>query len=165
MKTIKCLCFYTIEHGNKKGLKAGEIYAYKMKSPVEVEGEPVQILHNHIWQEGPILQKKDAVYYLTYSCGNWMDSTYHLRYALSDNILGPYTEKPDTILKTNDLVKGPGHHFLFKDKDGNDWVVYHGWDVDFTARYPRIDRFYVDEENQRVFSNGPTFTPQPIQNL
>ena len=71
---------------------------------------------------------------------------------------GPFIEQPDTLLQSNEKVKGPGHHFMFKNKDGKDWIVYHGWDAAFTARYPRIDRIFFD--GQKMSSDGPTFTGQ-----
>jgi beta-xylosidase len=153
--------FYTIEWQNSKGFKAGQIYADKMISPTEVANNPVQIISHHNWQEGPFILQNDSMYYLTYSCGNWTDSTYHIRYAKSEKILGPYTEQPDTILKTNVMVKGPGHHSLFNDKDGKNWIVYHGWDTAHTARYPRIDRIFIG--GGKIRSDGPTYTKQSVE--
>ncbi len=150
--------FYTIEHGNKDGLAAGQIYADKLLSPTQIEGNPVQIISHHPWQEGPFILLSDNKYFLTYSCGNWQDSTYHVRYAIASHPMGPYTEKSDTILRSNPVVKGPGHHSLFIDQTGKDWIVYHGWDTGHTARYPRIDRIFV--ENDKISSDGPTYTPQ-----
>jgi beta-xylosidase len=152
--------FYTIEHGNKDGLKAGQIYADRMITPTEVSGKPVQIISHHPWQEGPFVLHSNDLYYLTYSCGNWMDSTYHIRYATSHSILGPYTEKSDTILKSNKEVKGPGHHSFFTDKNGKYWIVYHGWDPAHTNRYSRIDRIFMNGD--RIVSDGPTFTTQSL---
>ncbi len=152
--------FYTIEHKNTDGLKAGQIYADKMISPEKVEGKPVQVISHHVWQEGPFLQYRFNKYFLTYSLGNWMDSTYHLRYATSDFITGPFTEQRDTILKSNKFVKGPGHHFMFTDKRKKDWIVYHGWDTSFKARYPRIDRIFFT--NDKIYSDGPTYIPQSV---
>jgi len=152
--------FYTIEHGNKDGLVAGQIYADKLLSPTKVAGKPVQIISLHIWQEGPFMLHRDNKYFLTYSIGNWRDSTYHVRYAIAEKPMGPYTEQADTILKSNKQVKGPGHHSLFVDKTGKDWIVYHGWDTKYTARYPRIDRIFV--EAGKISSDGPTYNPQKV---
>jgi len=151
--------FYTIEHGNKDGLVAGQIYAGRMLAPDTMDGKPMQIVWHHPWQEGPWLTRRHGKYVLTYSCGGWADDTYHVRYAIGDSPLGPFEEQPGKILQSTDTVKGPGHHSLFKDRAGNDWICYHGWDVKFTARYPRIDR--IDFKRNTVTSNGPTSTPQP----
>ena len=150
--------FYTIEHLNEDGLKAGQIYMDKMVDLSTLEGKPKQILSHHSWQEGPCLQLHNNRYYLTYSCGNWKNETYHLRYAVADSPEGPYVEQADTLLASNALVKGPGHHAMFKDQNNLEWIVYHGWDTAFTARFPRIDRIYF--ENGKLFTNGPSYTEQ-----
>jgi len=152
--------FYTIERGNKDGLVAGQIYADKLLTPTKVEGKPVQIISHHPWQEGPFMLHRDNKYFLTYSCGGWTDSTYHVRYAIGNQPMGPYIEQPDTILKSNKLVKGPGHHSLFIDQAGKDWMVYHGWDIAYKARYPRIDRLFM--KGDKLSSDGPTYVPQSI---
>jgi len=152
--------FYTIEHGNKDGLVAGQIYADKLISPTQVAGKPVQIISHHRWQEGPFILQRNDKYYLTYSCGAWTDSTYHVRYAIAKSVMGPYTEQPDTIIKTNMGVKGPGHHSFFTDNKGKDWIVYHGWDPNHTTRYSRIDRIFL--KDNKITSDGPTFTPQSV---
>lgn len=152
--------FYTIENLNIKGYKAGQVFVDKMLSPTRVAGKPIPLITHHDWQEGPYIMQLKNTYLLTYSCGNWRDSTYHVSYAISNSITGPYTEQPDTIMKSNSIVKGPGHHSFFKDKFGKDWIVYHGWDTAFTARYPRIDRIYV--KGNKIATDGPTFTDQSV---
>lgn len=152
--------FYTIEHLNSDSLKAGQIYVDKMISPRQVAGEPRQVISHHEWQEGPYLQNRNDKYYLTYSCGNWMDSTYHVRYAIAQAATGPYMEEEDTILHSNELVKGPGHHSMYTDKRNKDWIIYHGWDTSYKARYPRIDRIYFTEKG--ISSDGPTYTKQLV---
>ena len=152
--------FFTIEHLNEKGFEAGKIYVDKMLAPDRVAGNPRPVITHHRWQEGPFLQKRNNKYFLTYSCGAWTNETYHLRYAIADHPLGPYEEQSDTILSSNEMVKGPGHHFMYVDANGHDWVVYHGWDTAFTARYPRIDRIFFDGE--KISSDGPTFTRQSL---
>ena len=152
--------FYTVEHLNEDGLTAGQIYQDRMLSPTEVAGKPKQIISHHPWQEGPFLQKRFNKYFLTYSCGGWKDDTYHVRYAIGSTVTGPFIEQPDTILASNEMVKGPGHHFMFEDKKGKDWIIYHGWDTAFTARYPRIDRIYFNENS--ISSDGPTYSLQSV---
>ena len=153
--------FYTNEWQSARGFYRGTIYMDKMISPTQVADNPKPIITNHNWQEGAFLLQRDNKYFLTYSCGSWKDSTYHLRYALADSITGSYIEQPDTILKSNLMVKGPGHHSIFKDKYRQDWVVYHGWDKSYTARYPRIDKLFVEGTKLRI--KGPTYTPQKVK--
>ena len=156
----KMYIFYTIEHGNRDNLIAGRIYADRMITPEKVEGKPIPILIHHKWQEGPFILHRNDKYYLTYSCGSWGNATYHLRYAVSNSLLGPYTEQPDTLMKSNVVVKGPGHHALFTDSNNKDWIVYHGWDTGFKARYPRIDRLFVTGNG--LSTDGPSYTPQSV---
>lgn len=153
--------FYTNEWQSSKGFYRGTIYMDKMISPTEVANNPIPVITHHDWQEGPFILQRNNQYYLTYSCGAWSDSTYHLRYALANSITGPYIEQPDTILKTNKRVKEPGHHSIFQDQIGRDWLVYHGWDTAHTARYPRIDRLYVN--GKKLSTNGPTYTHQKVR--
>jgi beta-xylosidase len=131
-----------------------------MLSPTQVADDPKPIITHHNWQEGAFLLQRDNIYYLTYSCGAWSDSTYHLRYAKSSAIMGPYIEQPDTILKSNAMVKGPGHHSIFKDQNNGDWIVYHGWDTAFKARYPRVDPIQL--KKGKITCSGPSFTQQII---
>jgi len=152
--------FYTIEHLNRDGLTAGQIYQDRMLSPTEVAGEPRPIITHHRWQEGPFLQHRFDKYFLTYSCGAWTNDTYHVRYAIGASATGPFAEQPDTILASNEMVKGPGHHFMYADKQSKDWIIYHGWDTAFTARYPRIDRIFFQEHS--MSSDGPTYTLQRL---
>ena len=152
--------YYTIEHGNSDSLKAGLIYVDKMISPTAVEGKPRLILANYSWQEGPVVQYIGNEYILTFSQGNWRDDTYNVRYAKSSSLYGPFKEGNHQIFKSNDVVKGPGHHFLFKDEGGNDWIAYHGWDTAYTARYSRIDPIVITSDT--IYCNGPTYTPQEV---
>ena len=153
--------FYTNEWQSSKGFYRGTIYMDKMLSPTQVADNPQPVITHHNWQEGPFILQRNNQYYLTYSCGAWNDSTYHLRYALSNSITGPYVEQPDSIIQSNKMVKGPGHHSIFHDQIGRDWIVYHGWDLAHTARYPRIDRLFVN--GNKMSSNGPTYTPQKVK--
>jgi beta-xylosidase len=152
--------YYTIENRNHDGLKAGLIYVDKMTSLTTAEKKPTLIFSNYVWQEGPFISHVGDNYIMTFSIGNWRDSTYHVRYAIAKSPLGPFIEQKNTILQTNEMVKGPGHHFLFKDNQGNDWIAYHGWDPKYTTRYPRIDPIVITSDT--VYCAGPTFTPQEI---
>jgi beta-xylosidase len=153
--------FYTIEHGNERGYKAGQIFVDELIAPEKVAGNPIPIITHHAWQEGPFIIRGKNQFLLTYSCGNWTDSTYHIRYAIADQLTGPYSELPDTIMKSNAMVKGPGHHSFFKDRSGKTWIVYHGWDTAHTARYPRLDRVYLDGD--KIKRIEPTYTKQIIE--
>lgn len=77
--------------------------------------------------EGPVIMKKDGIYYLMYSNGKAIDATYNVRYATSQSPLGPFVEGENSpILKTSadSTTYGPGHHCVFSAK-GQDYVLYH----------------------------------------
>lgn len=75
-------------------------------------------------------------------CCEGANSSYHVMVARSDNLLGPYLDKggnsilnrgAGTLLITgNEKFKGPGHTSdIITDKNGDDWILYHGIDADF----------------------------------
>lgn len=78
------------------------------------------------YTEGPFMIKRNGYYMLMYSGGQYFDDTYNVRYAVSNNPYGPFTEGTNSpILKTNNTnTYGPGHHSIFT-KDGVDYIAYH----------------------------------------
>ncbi len=135
--------FYINEWQQSKVFKAGQIYLAKTISPTQVADDPKPLITHHNWQEGAYILQRNNTYFLTYSCRARAVSTYRVRYAKSTAITGPYIEQRDTILKSNSMVKGPGRHSLFKDKNNFDWIVYQGWDTAYKARYHRIERIVI----------------------
>ncbi len=75
--------------------------------------------------EGPHMIKRDGLYYLMYSDGHYYDSTYKVRYAISDSPLGPFSQgRNSPILKSESGVSGPGHHYTFRSGDDY-YIIYH----------------------------------------
>ncbi len=115
--------------------------------------------------EGPFVRKRDGRYYLFYSGGRWEEEGYGVSYAVADSPLGPFTEPASAadgplILRTvPGRAIGPGHCSVTTGPDGADWLVYHAWDAEMTARRPCIDRLEWTADGPRC--NGPTWTPQP----
>lgn len=73
--------------------------------------------------EGPGLFEENGKYYLTYSNGSLGNGSYHVNYAVADNLYGPYT-KSGTILKSANGLTTTGHNSTVK--VGDDWyIVYH----------------------------------------
>ncbi|MCD6416985.1 MAG: family 43 glycosylhydrolase, partial [Planctomycetes bacterium] len=153
--------YYTAEFGAAGGLVPGRIYVDRLLEPSRVAGEPQEIVGRHKWQEGACVLARDGRCHLFYSIGSWGKSDYRVRWAVSDSPEGPFDEQPGAFLKSTDAVKGPGHHNFFTTPDGAEWTVYHGWDPDFTARYPRIDPVYWREG--RPQTPGPTSSPQLLR--
>jgi GH43 family beta-xylosidase len=57
-------------------------------------------------------------------------------------------------------VLGPGHASIVASPDrSSDWLVYHAWDPDATARLMRIDQLVWTPEGPRC--DGPSTDPRP----
>lgn len=92
--------------------------------------------------EGTYIHKRNGYYYLfasTGTCCEGLKSTYQTVVGRSDNLWGPYVDKKGNpmlennheilIHKNKDFV-GTGHNAeLVADKNGDDWVLYHGVSV------------------------------------
>lgn len=89
--------------------------------------------------EGTYIHKRNGYYYLfasTGTCCEGLKSTYQTVVGRSDNLWGPYVDKKGNLMlennheilihKNKDFV-GTGHNAeLVADKNGDDWVLYHG---------------------------------------
>ncbi len=149
--------YFTTEQLNNRDLPMGQIYVHKMLDPFTVDGDPILIMDNYGWQEGAFIIPKEDKYYMTFSTGRWKDSTYHVNVATSPSLTGPFTVVDESLVVSSDKVKGPGHNSVFTDKNGQLWLAYHGWDVNFTARYSRLDPLYW--EGDQLKCDGPSMEP------
>lgn len=135
--------FY-IEDNDKKYLFWGSfhgIYAVELsENGRQVIGEKIHIGHNHL--EASYIFKKNGKYYYFGSEGSCCDggnSTYRLRVAVSENLLGPYLDKSGNDIKDGPYGEiilsrnaesfgfvGPGHNgHIMTDEEGQDWLLYH----------------------------------------
>lgn len=100
--------------------------------------KPIRVASGGV--EGTYIHKRDGYYYLFCSkgrCCEGLKSTYHVVYARSESILGPYMTKSggkalsgdfEMLLQGNSFVVGPGHNARFITDDmGQDWMIYHGY--------------------------------------
>ena len=85
---------------------------------------------DHMYREGQEIIKRDGKYYMLYSTGTWTGEEYVVRYATSENIMGPYTDK-GPILESARItdereidVRGPGHCSVLNE-NGKYYIVYH----------------------------------------
>jgi beta-xylosidase len=77
--------------------------------------------------EGVFMHHYKDRYYISYSHGNWKDSTYSVHYSTSPSPVGPWTYQ-GAILTSNQNHKGPGHHSLIYLPGTAQWlIVYHRW--------------------------------------
>lgn len=74
--------------------------------------------------EAPCMLKKDGLYHMMWSSGNWVAGSCKVLTAVSKKITGPF-EEAYTILQKNDAIaNGPGHHsYIIKDDQYH--IIYH----------------------------------------
>jgi len=119
--------------------------------------------------EGPFVREHDGVYYCFYSGGAWREPNYGVSYVVADHPLGPFVSEGDTggprLLRTRPgLVVGPGHASVVSGPDNvHEYIVYHAWDAEQTARLMRLDRLHWTERGPS--SPAPTLNPQPAPPL
>lgn len=112
--------------------------------------------------EGPTVRRRFGRYWLLYSGGAWTGAGYGVSFAVADAPDAGFTDAGGgtaAVLRTvPGHVHGPGHNSVVEGPDGEDWIVYHAWDPDGTARRMCIDRLEWTPDGPR--SPGPTWTPQ-----
>lgn len=119
--------------------------------------------------EGAFVTAVGDRYVCFYSGGRWENPNYGVSYATADHPAGPWTEVvglhgPPLLRTVPGHVIGPGHNSVIVGPDlVTEYLVYHGWDPEGAARYPRIDRLWYEDGAPRC--EGPTYTPQPAPPL
>jgi arabinan endo-1,5-alpha-L-arabinosidase len=120
--------------------------------------------------EGPWVVKRDDYYYMFYS-GDYCcrDNTHSAHYAVmvvrSKSPTGPFEAYPNNpILEMNEAFLAPGHNAVIQDDAGQDWMLYHAYDlIDLTSsgRVLLIDRIeWKDGWPVINGGKGPTSTLQ-----
>ena len=118
--------------------------------------------------EGTFIHKHGDYYYMIGSAGTCCEgenSTYHLMVARSKSVTGPYVDKygksalennfSGLLYRTRDVI-GPGHNGdIFTDDEGQDWIVYHGFDASDTGagRKVYLDKLFWDEDGWPYMTN------------
>ena len=114
--------------------------------------------------EGPFVVKREGRYWCLYSGGKWSSADYGVSYAVADSPLGPWIEPrvvgPALLRSRPGRLEGPGHCSVVVGPDGADYLVYHAWDPEHTARRMCIDRLDWTADGPRT--DGPTADPQPV---
>lgn len=113
--------------------------------------------------EGAALRLHNGRYYCFYSGGAWEHDNYGVAYVVADHPSGPY-HRPQEIegpllRSVPGQVIGPGHNSFTATDDGQEYIVYHGWDAAMSARLMRVDRLTWADDTPVI--HGPTHTPQP----
>lgn len=169
------LYLYYKNDGNCCGI-ATYIYVQELAPDgLSLVGEPARLVRNDkAWEgnviEAPTMLKRDGQYYLFFSANNYAGIEYAVGYALCESPLGPCVDAPENPILKSDLrnpphlVIGPGHQTVITD-DGQDWLVYHVWEVAGGStrgdrRQMWLDR--LDWVDGKPVVRGPTVGPQPV---
>jgi beta-xylosidase len=100
-------------------------------------------MYGAVWDwhtlEGPCVIRHGGRYVCFYSGGRWEDATYGVDYGVSDHVLGPYhdhgNEKGPRVLRTRPgCLIGPGHNSWVLGPDGTEYLCFHAWNPEVTAR-------------------------------
>lgn len=76
--------------------------------------------------EGPCMIKKEGLYYLMWSLGDWVNGSYRVAYGVSDSPLGPFENKGIMLERQEPVAEGPGHHGYLHLAASDEWlIVYH----------------------------------------
>ncbi len=158
------------------GARAGTaLMVARMKSMTEAEDEGAPVLrarsdwqrfetnrrlYGRTWDwhtlEGPCAWKHGNRYYCFYSGGRWENHTYGVDYGIADAVMGPYSdagnEQGPRVLRTvPSALVGPGHNTIVVGPDcRTEFLVYHAWDRDMTARRMFIDELRWTREGPRA---------------
>ena len=87
--------------------------------------------------EAPTLVKRDDTYYLFYSSNSYGDERYAVGYATAPALTGPWTKSETPFLASGEDdsdVLGPGGQDIVPVSEGEDRLIFHAWDPDFTYR-------------------------------
>lgn len=122
--------------------------------------------YGHI-SEGGVIYKHNGYYYMIYASGHYKGH-YGEAYAISKNILGPYTKyEYNEILTYNSAIDGVGDGIFVTSPDGTElYMVYHKHFLDGTVepRQTCIDKVqFVKDPNggpDILTVNGPSTTSQ-----
>ncbi len=110
------------------------------------------------WFEASYIYKKNGYYYLFASIGSCCEgakSTYEVVVARSKSLFGPYKNRAggnmldnkfEYFIRKNTRFVGNGHNSeIVQDDEGNEWILYHGYDV-------------LDEKGRRLFLDEVKWT-------
>lgn len=131
--------------------------------------------------EAVMIHKRGDYYYFFGSkenCCEGSNSKYQVRVARSTQLTGPYFDRQGfdirergngtLLVQSGDPFVGPGHNSeLIQDKDGNDWMLYHGIHKDHgklkngtSRRVLLMDRIKWDDGWPTIENGVPSSSPQ-----
>lgn len=89
--------------------------------------------------EGPFMLKRNGIYYFMWSQGGWGNDSYHVAYATSSHILGPYELRGTILQSDTTIATGAGHHSVIQStQSGQYYIVYHRRPIPNKGRDHRV---------------------------
>ncbi len=181
---VKMTNWLTPDWSTYKMLTACGYYTVEDYQTAQNGGKVEKVLYEEIasyCNEGPFMLKHNGKYYLTFSIGNYTESSYGVMQAVGDSPLGPFrklTDAENGMLLSNDLgenhaVGGPGHHSFFTvnvNGENKLMIAYHAHTnlytyADRAVRFDEVKWVTVDGADGKPLDvmhvNGPTVTAQP----
>jgi beta-xylosidase len=76
--------------------------------------------------EGPFMLKRQGIYYLMWSEGDWTGPDYRVAYATGPSATGPFIKRGVILAQDERIARGAGHHSVINEP-GTDrwWIAYH----------------------------------------
>ena len=76
--------------------------------------------------EGPFMAKRNGIYYLMWSEGDWTGPNYSVAYAMSSSPFGPFKRVGKILQQDDTIARGAGHHSIVNIPGTDDWyIAYH----------------------------------------
>jgi len=154
------------------------IFIAKMKSPTEIDGQPVKIsAPTNNWEragqpvnEGPQFLRQGDKMHIVMSVNHCVTPDYALATLTADahaNWLDPSAWKKSAgpVFSQNPAVQayGTGHHSTFQSSDGQWWLAYHATanpkGANDASRSTRLQPFHFDAHNMPVFGTPKASDP------
>jgi hypothetical protein len=121
------------------------------------------------FREGLFVNKRQDTYYLTWSVDDTGSENYHVNYATSSSVAGPWTNRGTLLQKDpSQGILGTGHSSIVQVPGTDDWyIAYHRFGIpggDGTHRETTIDRvtFTADGLMNPVVPTLTGVDPEPV---
>lgn len=126
----------------------------------------VLIQNDQRWEgkviEAPFMWKHAGRYYLFYSGNSYQSPEYAVGYAVADHITGPYHKHPQSVLKSDGAVVGPGACCIVRGPNDTEWMLYHSWNKERTYRAMSIAELTWHEDKPVIRASWGEPQPAPF---
>lgn len=144
------------------------IIGNKMNSPTDINygGKPLNAYLGY-WTEGPMIIKRDDIYYLTYTGNHYQSKGYRVAYAVStDGPLGKYTPSASNPIVINNAPNsfGLGHSSTVLGPDLDSYyMAYHSYNSPYNNRVLNVSRLFFN--GSRMYVSDVTNSEQPVPSM